>query len=355
MKYLNLLKTYSLWGNTFYDYFMAIVIFVVAMVILKLFQVVVISRLRQLAQKTKTDFDDVLIDIFTRIKPPFYLLVSIYVAVFSLDLSFWADKIIQALFLVVVIYEVINGLQKIVDYFLVKYLEKIDQDKTSKAGSQSMARAASLVVKIVLWVFGVILIMSNLGINVTSLVAGLGIGGIAVALAVQNILGDMFSSFSIYLDQPFKVGDFIMVGQDMGVVEKIGIKTTRIRTLQGEELVVSNNELTKARIQNFKKMQKRRVVFSIGVIYGTSAEKLEQIPAIIKDIIDKADKADFDRCHFKMYGDFNLIYETVFFVNSSDYNQYMDINQEINLGIYKAFEEVGIVFAYPTQTIELKK
>jgi small-conductance mechanosensitive channel len=199
------------------------------------------------------------------------------------------------------------------------------------------------------------LVLSNLDINISSLVASLGIGGIAVALALQNVLGDMFSSFSIYADKPFRVGDFIVIGKDQGTVEKIGMKTTRIRTLQGEELVVSNKELTSTRVQNFKKMKRRRVLFQLGVVYGTKPEQLESISKIIKEIVDKIDGVDYDRCHFSTYGDFSLNFEVVFYVNSSDYADYMNKKEKANLAIYKRFAEEKIEFAYPTQTIFVNK
>jgi len=176
-----------------------------------------------------------------------------------------------------------------------------------------------------------------------------------VALALQNVLGDMFSSFAIYIDKPFQVGDFIVVGKDKGVVEKIGLKSTRIRTLQGEELIISNNELTSTRIQNFKKMEKRRIVFTLGVTYNTPADMLAKIPKIIKEVISKEKKLTFDRCHFKEYADSSLNFEIVYYVNDPDYLTNMNFRQKVNLAIYKKFAKEKIEFAYPTQTIYVEK
>jgi small-conductance mechanosensitive channel len=200
-----------------------------------------------------------------------------------------------------------------------------------------------------------IFIMSNLGFDVTSLVAGLGIGGIAVALALQSVLSDVFSSFSIYFDKPFQAGDFIIVGQHMGIVKHIGIKSTRIQTLQGEELIISNKELTSARVQNFKKMEKRRITFTFGVTYQTPVKKLKKIPEMVKEIVAKIELADLDRVHFRKYGDFSLNFEVVYYVKIPDYGKYMDTQQEINLALKERFEKEGIEFAYPTQTIFLNK
>jgi small-conductance mechanosensitive channel len=199
------------------------------------------------------------------------------------------------------------------------------------------------------------LALDNLGVNVTALVAGLGVGGVAVALAVQNILGDLFASLSIVLDKPFVLGDFIIVGELLGAVENIGIKTTRVRSLSGEQLIFSNNDLLNSRIRNFGRMAERRVVFQLGVVYGTPKAKLEQIPAIIRSAIEAQQQTRFDRSHFAGYGDFSLDFENVYYVLDRDYNVYMDIQQAINLEIYGRFAEDGIEFAYPTQTLYLQR
>ena len=220
---------------------------------------------------------------------------------------------------------------------------------------EAITKLISQIIKFTLWIVGVLLILQNLGINVTSLIAGFGIGGVAVALAAQAVLGDLFASFSIFVDKPFTVGDYISIGTESGTVQKIGIKSTRIKTLTGNELIISNNDLTSARVNNYKRMQSLRISFSVGVLYETGAEKLEKIPNIIKEVIEKTDQAKFSRVHFKSFGDFSLIYEIVYLVEVSDYDVYMDVQQEINLGIYKEFEKEGIEFAYPTQTILLNK
>jgi small-conductance mechanosensitive channel len=205
-----------------------------------------------------------------------------------------------------------------------------------------------------IWLVLILVALDNLGINIKTLIAGLGISGIAVALAVQNILGDLFASLSIVLDKPFVIGDFIIVNEYLGTVENVGLKTTRIRSLSGEQLVFSNGDLLKSRIRNFKRMYERRVVFSIGVLYQTPYEKLRLIPKMIREIIENQKPVRFDRAHFKEYGDYSLKFEIVYWIHSPDYNIYMDIQQAINLEIYKKFEETDIAFAYPTQTLLLE-
>lgn len=355
MELLDSLKNVYFWGNTLYGYSIASIIFLGLLILLKIFQVIILSRLQSLAAKTKTDFDDVLIEVFKKIKPPFYFFISIYFAINVLSVSSIVKKTLLVLFLIAIVFEVVQAVSRVLDYLMRKYLDKNREKGEDQQQSESMIKLLQVIIKAALWAFGFILILSNLGINVTSLVAGLGIGGLAVALALQNVLGDLFSAFSLYLDKPFKVGDFIVIGNDMGTVEKIGIKTTRITTLQGEQLVVSNQELTTSRIQNFQRMNRRRVVMTIGVTYETKDKQLKAIPRYIKEIIEKAELADFDRCHFSEYADSSLNFEIVFFVDSADYNVYMDVRQNINYQIFEKFAKEKIEFAYPTQTIHVQK
>lgn len=215
----------------------------------------------------------------------------------------------------------------------------------------SAVSVMALIGKIIVWVVAGILVLDYLEVPVTSLVAGLGIGGVAVALALQNILGDLFASFSIILDKPFTVGDFIVVDDKSGTVENIGLKTTRVRALTGEQLVFSNQDLLNSRIHNYRLMEERRVVFTISVTYDTPYEKLIRIPEIVQAIIEGFEATRFDRAHFKEYGDFALIFEVVYYVRSQDYLLYMDTQQAINLELCRRFREEDIHFAYPTQTI----
>jgi small-conductance mechanosensitive channel len=210
-----------------------------------------------------------------------------------------------------------------------------------------------LLARVVVWSIALLLILNNLGFDVTALVAGLGIGGIAVALAAQNILGDLFASLAIVLDQPFVVGDAVLLDDKSGTVERIGIKTTRIRSLSGEELIVSNADLLASRIHNFKRMAERRVEFTIGIAYETPAEKVEKLPGMLRAIVEAQAQVRFDRAHFARYGDFALVYEVVYWTLSADYEVYMDTHQRINLAIFRQLQDEAVAFAYPTQTIYL--
>ncbi|PIR04632.1 MAG: mechanosensitive ion channel protein MscS [Candidatus Liptonbacteria bacterium CG11_big_fil_rev_8_21_14_0_20_35_14] len=351
INFLNLpiLQT-SLWHNTYKEYLIALIALIAFIIIFKIIQSFVVFKLSSLAKKTKTDIDDTVIKVIDTLKPPFYLFLALYFALTFISIDDTAQKIIDTILIIWIVYQFIIAFQIIAEYVVSK-VSSGEKDKDSKSAVQSL----KIIIKIILWVTGGLLVLSNLGIDITSLIAGLGIGGIAVALAIQNILGDLFSSFAIYFDKPFKVGDFIVVGQNMGTVEKIGIKTTRLRALQGEEVVISNQELVSARIQNFKKMKERRIAFKFGVVYQTDNDKLKRIPQIIKDIIESVDKLRFDRTHFISFGPSDLTFEAVYFINSPEYNDYMDANQEVNLKMKEIFEKDGIEFAYPTQTIFLNK
>jgi len=338
------------WNNSVIDYINAIVIFIALLIILKIFQVVILKRLQYLALKTKTDIDDTLIEIIQSLKPPFYSFLAFYLALFFLEIDPLARKAINAILIIWVTFQAIKALQILINYIFIKRLAGEKEKETAKG-----LEYVSTLVKITLWVLGALVILSNLGINITSLIAGLGIGGIAIALALQNILGDLFSSLAIFFDKPFVVGDFIVVGENRGTVEKIGIKTTRIRSLDGEEIIISNQELIKARIQNFKTVKKRRALFKIGVVYGTPLKKLKTIPKLIEEAVNSVELTKFDRANFVEYADFSLNFEVSFYVETENYKKFLDTKQAILFKIKELFEKEKIEMAFPTQTVYLAK
>jgi small-conductance mechanosensitive channel len=338
---------YVIFGNTLADYTFASVALVVLLVVLKSIQWFILHRLRKFAEKTTTDIDDALIRIVKTVRPSFYFFVAFYITVnFFLSFSERVTSFIAVILIVWLVYQAIKALQVLIDFVVHKAMGKEDDE-----GAKSAADLVGKISKIALWAIGFILILSNLGVNVNSLIAGLGIGGIAIAFALQKILGDLFSSFAIYFDKPFIIGDFIVVGEDMGTVERIGIKTTRLRSLQGEEIVISNQELTSVRVQNFKKMDDRRVVFHFGVVYETPSDKLKKIPEVVGKIIEGVENVRLDRVHFSKFDDSALTFEAVYYVNSADYNEYMDRQQDINFKIKDEFEKMGVSMAYPTRTL----
>ncbi len=348
---------FQIWGNSGEGYFRAVLIFIGALVVFKIFQFLIIRKIEKVTEKTKTDVDDFLVSLVKGVKPPFYFFVSLYIALRFININQKLGVFFDRLIYIVVALQIVLVLQKVIDFSAEKIMKKMTDpgaNEKERMEEEAVIRTVTKVIKFVLWITALLLLLSNMGVNVTSAVAGMGIGGIAVAMAAKDILSDVIAAISLYLDKPFKVGQRIQVGNDVGTVEHIGVKTTRLRTPEGQELVVSNRDMTGARIQNFKKMERRRVKFLLGVVYGLSAEKLEQIPNIIKEIIDSVKGAKFDRSHFSAYGDFSLNFETVYY-SSKEYEEHMDIQQEVLLKIYKRFEKEGIEFAYPTQTIFLEK
>ena len=341
----------TLWGNTAERYLIAVGIFIAGIVLIKIFKTIVLYRLKKWADKTETTLDDFLIKGVEKSIVPLLYYGIFYVAVTSLILNPQFQKILQIVSLVILTFFIVRFVSSTIMFTLTYFIKK--QERGDEKARQ--LRGMTVLINVFVWVIGIVFLMDNLGFNISAVVAGLGIGGIAIALAAQAILGDLFSYFVIFFDRPFEVGDFIIVGDKVGAVEYTGIKTTRIRALSGEQLVFSNTDLTNSRIHNYKKMERRRVVFKLGVIYQTTAEQLESIPKIVREIIESQQDITFDRGHFATYGDFSLNFEFVYYVTGADYNKYMDIQQSINMKIYRTFEEKGIEFAYPTQTVFVNK
>jgi small-conductance mechanosensitive channel len=343
-------SAYSLFGNTGSEYIIALFVFFTAIVFFAIVQKVIIVRLNKLADKTKTDLDDTLISIVRGIRPAFYSFAAIYLASRTLSLHPFALKGLSIILVIWIAVQVVFALQKLIDYSVNKR-SKIEEDESTNAAYSYLANIA----KALLWVFAILGVLANFGVNITSVLAGLGIAGIAVGLALQNILGDLFSSFAIYFDKPFVKGDVISIGEHTGTVEHVGIKTTRIRALQGEEIVISNQELTSSRVQNFRKLEERRVKFNFGILYETPLDKVKKVPSIIENIIHEIKNARIDRVHFSDLGDSALIFEVIYFVSSNKYVDKMDVQQKINTALMEKLNKEGISFAYPTQKIFLSK
>jgi len=335
-------------GNTVLEWIIAAGIVIVFLIIIKIIEMIIVRRLEKFAARSESEIDDMIAATLRKTWKFLVVIVALAVGSFYLTLPSKVSYIIHLVATLAVALQIALWLNTFVGQFLGRIHAK---KKAEDPASVSVFGAVTFFVRLVLWTIIFFLVLDNLGIDITTLVAGLGIGGIAIALAAQNILGDIFNSVVILVDKPFEVGDFIIVGSEMGVVEKIGIKTTRVRSLFGEQIVFTNSDLISSRIKNYKRMQERRITFQVGVTYQTPADKLEKIPGLIKEIISSIDRTRFDRSHFKGYGDFSLNFETVYYVLSADYNLFMDIQQAINLALYRKFEAEDIVFAYPTQTL----
>ncbi len=344
---MNTLKEIYL-GNTIQAWLIALTIIVGCAIILTIVKKIVAARFSAFAKKTATELDDLVATLLQRIRFFFLLALSIYAGSFALTLSHQAERVLQSAVVVALLLQSAIWGNSIITFWLTRTVkQKIQED----AASATTLSALGFISKLVLWSVILLLALDNLGVDITALIAGLGIGGIAVALALQSVLGDLFASLSIVLDKPFVIGDFIIVDQFLGTVEHIGLKTTRIRSLSGEQVVFSNSGLLKSRIRNYKRMFERRVVFTVGVTYQTPYDKVAAIPGLIREIIEAQPLARFDRAHFKEYGDSSLVYEAVYYVKAPDYGLYMDTQQTINHEIFRKFQELKIDFAYPTRTI----
>ncbi len=278
---------------------------------------------------------------------PAVILGGIYIATVTLDLEGQTGTVLASVFVVLFSLVVIRFLVAVVNELFRR------ASKDQQRFDTTRIRPLRAIAVFAVWIAGVLFLLDNLGFDITAVVAGLGIGGIAVALAAQALLGDLFSYFVILFDKPFEIGDFLIFGDVLGSVERIGVKTTRLRSLSGEQIIISNSDLTGSRVRNYKRMEHRRVVFQIGVVYGTPLEQLKKVPGLIREIVEQDPFATFDRAHFAGYGDWSLIFEVVYNVSSPDYNLHMDIQERVNLGIYEAFDRRGIEFAFPTRTVQL--
>jgi len=335
-------------GNSLLQWLLAVAALLLGYLLLRLAKRIAGHRLVALAAKTETQWDDVVARAIDKTKSLFLFVAALFIASQFLQLPERTQLIFHNLFIITLLFQA--GIW--VGVITISTLEQHRQRalKTNPAAATTI-NALGFLSRIVIWSVVLLVALDNMGIDVTALVAGLGIGGVAVALSVQNILGDLFASLSIILDKPFVIGDFLIVDDYMGGVEYVGLKTTRVRSLSGEQLIFSNSDLLKSRIRNYGRMFERRVVFNIGVTYDTPREKLRRIPEIIREAIEAEDKTRFDRSHFMKYGDYSLQFETVYYVLSPDYNLYMDRQQTIYFAIHEAFEQENIEFAYPTQTL----
>lgn len=336
--------------NTVGEWIVAGVIALVVLATLTIGQRLLTRRLRRLAQATPTAFDDVLAEMVAGTRRWIIVFAALYAGGRLLALPPVADRLLTSALLVALFVQAALWASGGIATWLAHHLR---EKRQTDAADVTTMNVLGFVARVGVWAVAALLILDNLGFNITALVASLGIGGVAVALALQNILGDVFASLSIALDKPFAIGDFIVVDGLLGTVERIGIKTTRLRSLSGEQLVFSNADLLRSRIHNYKRMAERRVVFRFGVVYQASSECLERIPGMVRRIVEAQPQTRFDRAHFWNFGDSSLDFEAVYYVLAADYNVYLDIQQAINLALFREFRQAGIEFAYPTRTVHV--
>jgi len=338
--------------NRVIDYIITLSIFILLVISIQIIKSILLKLLKTWAKKTTTAIDDKFVKTFEQKIKPFLNLIyfgAFYISIKQLTMDTQIERFFNIFVIILLTFFGIRFLLSITIYGLETYWVKKEKDQAKKQALKGIIT----VIKIIVWSIVLIILLDNLGIRISALVAGLGIGGIAIALAAQTVLGDLFSYFIIFFDRPFEIGDFIVIGDYKGTVAHIGLKTTRLNSLGGEQLIFSNQDLTNSRISNYKRMERRRVVFQFGVIYQTTLAQLKKIPQIVEEIITQIPETTFDRAHFASYADFSLNYEVAYYIDNRDYKKYMDIQQEINFQLKEAFEKQGIEFAYPTQTVFL--
>ena len=341
---------YQIWNNDLLAWSIALGIAIATYIVLHGARALLVRRIKAFAANTTTWVDDLAARVLAATHPLFMFAVGLYTGSHWLALPPKTVTLLSHLVVTALLLQMARWGDVGVHSWLQFY-------RTRRTGADAAATtstaALGFVARVFIWAVIILMILDNFGVNITALVASLGIGGVAVALALQNVLGDLFSSLSIVLDKPFEVGDFIGVDDLVGTVEYVGLKTTRIRGLGGEQIVFSNSDMLGSRIRNFKRMQTRRIVFGIGVVYEISKAQLLAIPGILREAVEAQPQVKFDRAHFKSYGASSLDFEVVYIVQTADFGVYMDVQQAINVAIFERFEQEGIGFAYPTQTVHL--
>lgn len=337
----------TFYGNSVLDY----VIFAGAMLLgfaaIAILRRVVLSRLKRWSERTNSTLDDFLVSLLERAAVPLLYYGVFYAAVRSLNLHPIVGRIVDVAGAFLMTFIGVRAISEALVYVIrTRWTRRGDAQ-----AAENTTRAIVPAVHVVVWSLGILYLLENLGFKISAVIAGLGIGGIAVALAAQAVLGDLFSYFAILLDKPFQVGDFVVLDTFMGTVEHVGVKTTRLRSLSGEELVFSNTDMTSSRIRNYRRMQTRRIEFAFKLRLDTPMERARQVPEIVAGIIRGMEGVKFDRAHLASIGDSSLNYAVVYIVGDADFNHYMDIQQGINLKLMEEFSRQGIQFAYPAQTI----
>jgi small-conductance mechanosensitive channel len=340
------------YGASVKQWLLAGVVLAVVYLALSVLRRVLARRLESLAARTSTDWDDLAVEIVRRTRPYFLAAIAIYAATRIMAPPREVARILGAAAVIVVLLQAGVWGNGIIGFGAEHYIKSRG---AGDSGTRTTIRAVGYAARFVLWGLLVVTALQNFGINVTALVTGLGIGGIAIALAVQNILGDLFAALAIVLDKPFVVGDAVQVDNVNGTIEHVGLKTTRIRSVNGEQVIIANADLLKSRIQNHQRRLDRRVVFNIDVTYDTPPDKVERIPALVRTVIEKHSPVRFGRCHFLAWTDSALRFETVYHVLDADYDRYADIQHAVNVELLRRFAAEKIEFAFPARTVIMKR
>lgn len=307
---------------------------------------IVTRRLNKLATGSKTKFLGIAAELLSRTSNLLILAFSLLIALKTVELSPRWESTMSHGWFIALAFQIALWM----DTGVRLWMESLTRD--GKARNPVTTTIIGIMIRIVVWTMMLLSILANLGVDITAMIASLGVGGIAIALAVQTLLSDIFASLSIGVDKPFEIGDFVVFGEVAGNIEHIGLKTTRIRALSGEQVVIANADLLRQIVHNYKRMNTRRIVFKFGITYNTPTEKVKEVAALVKRIIEGIEVAKFDRAHFLGFDDSQLTFEVVYIMQVSDYNKYMDTQQEINLALLQGIRDMDVQFAFPTRSIE---
>ena len=338
----------TLLHNSLHDWLIAVGIVLGLGLLSAIIRRQVIKRLSVLARRHERPAYSALVKMAQATRIWLLVLVAVEIGSQFLELPHKADVGLERLATIAAFLQIGIWISALLDFWIAHSRNQVGATQIAAAGSLD---PFSFLGRLILWTLVLLLVLDNMGVNITALATSLGVGGIAVALAVQNILGDLFASLSIVMDKPFVIGDSIAVDTLSGTVEHIGLKTTRIRSSTGEQLIIANSDMLKARLRNYKRMQERCITFTFTVPFSTPAGKLEKIPQLVRGIIEGREKVRFDRAHFKDLGGSAYTFETVYWVLEPDYKTYMDAQQAINLALVRAFEQEGVQLSYPSQTL----
>ncbi len=335
-------------GNPLSNYFLALVTLILGLCITKIvIRRILLNWFRKKTKQTSCRWDDYICNLVEKTVVPLVELFVFYISLqfiqFPPQIDVWVDRIV----FVIAVFFITKSLNSLVKESIHRFLTKQYSSQDASKNFKGLVQIVSVFV----WIIASLVILDYFGIDVTALIASIGIVGLAGAMAAKGIVEDIICYFTIILDKPFEVGDYIAFGSQSGTLLTIGLASSRIRSLSGEEIVLSNSQLINDMVRNYKKMENRRISFQIGITYETPAALVESIPSTVKSIFDKIQNTSFARCHFKSFGDFSLNFEIVYFVLTNDYDEYMNVQQAINLKIMEAFQKQGIEFAYPTQLV----
>ncbi|HJR65108.1 MAG TPA: mechanosensitive ion channel family protein [Gemmatimonadaceae bacterium] len=346
----NELLAYRWLGNPVERWLLATVFIVVSTVVLWALKQLAVKRLSKFTTRTRTDFDDLLVELLRRTRVLLIFIATISPATAILTLRPDVHTALRIASVAALLVQIGIWGNAFITFWIERYSRRGEGGSAGTTALSTLAVLARLALGAVLVLF----LLDNLGVDVTALIAGLGIGGIIVALALQNAVADMLGALTILVEKPFVVGNFIEAHGLMGTVEGVGLRATRLRTLTGDELIFPNRKLLEGPIRNYTRMSERRVDVRIGVTYDTAPAKLERIPTIARDAVQRQALVRFDRAHFRTLRDWSLEFDLIYFVASSDFAVYAEIQQQINLELIRAFQAEGISFAFPTQVVEVK-